>query len=148
MAIIREINVKYQFREINSELAEKELKRPAQTAEVFDYLKYESKEVFVVANLTSQNTINCVEVVATGTVNSISMRAVEVLRSAVILNMPSVILIHNHPSGNPEPSRHDIAFTRKVVEAGKLLDITVIDHVIIGLNQHHSLRESHSDIFE
>lgn len=148
MAIIREINVKYQFREINSELAEKELKRPAQTAEVFDDLKYESKEVFVVANLTSQNTINCVEVVATGTVNSISMRAVEVLRSAVILNMPSVILIHNHPSGNPEPSRHDIAFTRKVVEAGKLLDITVIDHVIIGLNQYHSLRESHSDIFE
>lgn len=82
------------------------------------------------------------------TVNSISVRPVEVLRSAVILNMPSVILIHNHPSGNPEPSRHDIAFTRRVIEAGKLLDITVIDHVIIGLNQHHSLRESHSDIFE
>lgn len=147
MAIIREINVKYQFKETQCALAEQAITRPEDTAQVFDYLKHETKEMFIVANLTTQHTINCVEVVATGSVNGISMRPVEVLRTAVILNMPSVILVHNHPSGDPIPSTSDIQFTRKVIECAKALDINVLDHVIIGLNRFTSLRETHSDLF-
>jgi DNA repair protein RadC len=147
MAIIREINVKYQFKETNCKLAEQAITRPKDTASMFDYLKYETKEMFIVANLTSQNTINCIEVVATGTVNSISMRPSEVLRTAVILNMPSIILIHNHPSGDPTPSLSDISFTRTIIECGKLLSIDVLDHVIIGLNRFNSLRETQPDLF-
>jgi DNA repair protein RadC len=147
MAIIREINVKYQFRETDCVLAEQALTRPEDTAKVFDYLKYETKEMFIVVNMTTQHTINCVEVVATGTINSISIRPSEVLRTAVILNMPSVILIHNHPSGDPTPSSSDLSFTRKVIECAKVLGIDVLDHVIIGLDRYSSLRETQPDIF-
>jgi DNA repair protein RadC len=147
MAIIREINVKYQFKETQCALAEQAIKSPEDTAKIFDYLKYETKELFIVANMTTQHTINCVEVVATGSVNSISMRPSEVLRTAVILNMPSVILIHNHPSGDPTPSTSDLSFTRKVIECAKILGIDVLDHVIIGLDRHSSLRESQPNIF-
>jgi DNA repair protein RadC len=147
MAIIREINVKYQFRETDCVLAEQAITSPEDTAKIFDYLKYETKEMFIVANMTTQHTINCVEVVATGTVNSISIRPSEVLRTAVILNMPSVILIHNHPSGDPTPSSSDLSFTRKVTECAKVLGIDVLDHVIIGLDRYISLRETQPDIF-
>ncbi|MCT8985276.1 JAB domain-containing protein [Shewanella phaeophyticola] len=147
MALIREINVKYQFRESQCELAEKTLLRPEDAAKVFDYLKYETKEVFIVANLTTQRAINCVEVVATGCINSISMRPSEVLRTAVILNMPGIILVHNHPSGDPTPSTSDLNFTHKVIECAKVLNIEVIDHVIIGLNRFTSLRQTQPELF-
>ncbi|WP_137223258.1 JAB domain-containing protein [Shewanella sp. MEBiC00475] len=147
MAIIREINVKYQFRETSCEKAEKTLTSPEETAKIFDYLKYETKEVFIVANLTTQRAINCIEVVATGCINSISMRPAEVLRTAVILNMPGIILVHNHPSGDPTPSTSDLNFTNMVIECAKVLNIEVVDHVIIGLNRFTSLRQTHPDLF-
>ena len=64
--------------------------------------------------------------------NSATFRPAEVFRPAVIENAPSVIIVHNHPSGNPEPSPEDAQGTKDLVAAGKLLDIEVLDHVIIG----------------
>lgn len=76
-----------------------------------------------------------------GNVSSVNFRAAEVLREAVITNAPSVVLVHNHPSGDPEPSPPDIALTKEFVKAGEILGIEVADHVIVGRDAFVSLKE-------
>ncbi len=76
-----------------------------------------------------------------GSVNSTSFRPAELLRDAVILNAPSLVLVHNHPSGDPEPSPPDIALTKELVRAAKLLGIEVADHVVVGREAFVSLKE-------
>ncbi len=76
-----------------------------------------------------------------GTVNSSVLRAAEIYRPAVIRNCPSVIVCHNHPSGDPTPSPEDIEVTRQLVEAGKVLDIELLDHIIVGNPRYTSLKE-------
>ena len=76
-----------------------------------------------------------------GNVSSVNFRAAEVLREAVITNAPSVVLVHNHPSGDPEPSPPDIALTKELVKAGEILGIEVTDHVIVGRDVFVSLKE-------
>jgi len=75
-----------------------------------------------------------------GSVNEASVRIAELFREAVRSNAVGVILVHNHPSGDPTPSSADVALTAEVIAAGKLLDITVIDHLIIGQGKHVSLK--------
>lgn len=79
-------------------------------------------------------------VVASGTVNSANMRMAEVFTPAVKRNAPFVMLVHNHPTGDPTPSSADVQFTRDAVRAGTLLDIGVLDHIIIGQGRHASLK--------
>lgn len=148
MATLREIDVKYRFKEIDCDITGMPVTQPQAIAKLFDYLKYETKEQFIVVNLTRQHDINCFEVVATGSTDAVSVRPAEVLRTAVILNLKVIMLIHNHPSGKTEPSRADISITRRICEAAKLLDITVLDHIIIGLNQYTSMQQTHFDIFQ
>ena len=76
-----------------------------------------------------------------GSVNMSQIRVGEVFKAAIRRNATAVIIVHNHPSGDPTPSPDDVAVTRALVEAGKLLDIDVLDHIIIGLNGHISLKE-------
>jgi DNA repair protein RadC len=76
-----------------------------------------------------------------GTVNSSVLRAAEVFRPAVIRNCPGLILCHNHPSGDPTPSREDIETTKQLVAAGRILDIELVDHIIIGHQRFVSLKE-------
>ena len=76
-----------------------------------------------------------------GTANSSVLRAAEVFRPAIIRNCPAVILCHNHPSGDPTPSPEDIKATRQLVEAGRLLDIELVDHLVIGHQRFVSLKE-------
>lgn len=76
-----------------------------------------------------------------GTVNSSVLRAAEVFRPAVIRNCPSVIVCHNHPSGDPTPSPEDMEVTHQLVDAGKLLDIELLDHLVIGNPRYVSLKE-------
>src|SRR6266571_2092905 len=76
-----------------------------------------------------------------GTVNSSVLRAAEIFRPAIIRNCPGVIVCHNHPSGDPTPSPEDIAVTRQLVEAGKVLDIELVDHLVIGNHRFVSLKE-------
>ncbi|GAB2908511.1 JAB domain-containing protein [Rheinheimera gaetbuli] len=148
MPTLREIDVKYRFKEIDCDITGMPVHQPAAIARLFDYLKYETKEVFIVVNLTKQHDINCFEVVATGSVDAVTVRPAEVLRTAVILNLKVVMLIHNHPSGKTDTSRADISITRHIIDAAKTLDITVLDHIIIGLNQYTSLQETHPEIFQ
>ncbi|PCH96392.1 MAG: DNA repair protein RadC [Gammaproteobacteria bacterium] len=141
MPILREIEVTYRFRNISCEIIGKKLESPELVYAAFNFLKYEAKEKFIVINLNSQHGIMNYETVATGTVNSIKLRPCEVLRTAVLLNAPAIILVHNHPSGYPEPSQSDISITNKIVECGKLLGIDVLDHIIIGESDFVSLKQ-------
>ena len=76
-----------------------------------------------------------------GSVNSSQIRVAEVFRSAIADNSPAILLAHNHPSNDPTPSPDDVSVTRTIVEAGKLLDIEVLDHLIVCLDKFVSLKE-------
>ena len=83
-----------------------------------------------------------VETVYRGNVNTSIVRTSEVFREAIRRNAPAVIVFHAHPSGDPEPSPDDVSTNRQIVEAGKLLDTDVLDHIIIGHNGRYvSLKE-------
>jgi DNA repair protein RadC len=73
--------------------------------------------------------------------NSSHMRVCELFRYAIRINAAAIIVVHNHPSGDPTPSPDDVVVTRAIVQAGKLLDIDVLDHLIIGKGQFISLKE-------
>lgn len=76
-----------------------------------------------------------------GSVNSSQVRVGEVFKEAVRKNASAIIVIHNHPSGDPTPSPDDVAVTRAIVQAGKLLDVDVLDHLVIGQGKWVSLKE-------
>lgn len=89
---------------------------------------------------TRQRVMGVVDVYK-GSVNSAVMRVSEVFREAVRRNAPGIIILHNHPSGDPSPSPEDVSATRELVQAGKLLDIEVLDHLVIGYQRFVSLKE-------
>ncbi|MBI4307428.1 MAG: DNA repair protein RadC [Chloroflexi bacterium] len=91
--------------------------------------------------LNTKNRVLGVSEVYKGNVNSSVVRTSEIFRDAIRENCPAVIVVHNHPSGDPTPSPEDVQMTRRIVEAGKLLDIEVLDHLIIAGNTFISLRE-------
>lgn len=92
--------------------------------------------------LNTRNQVVGIQEIYVGNVNSAVVREAEVLRPAVRDNAPSIILVHNHPSGDPTPSAEDVLITRNLVAAGKLLGIELLDHVVIGSgNRYLSLNE-------
>lgn len=91
--------------------------------------------------LTTKNHVLAMPVISTGTVNQSQVRPAEVFKPAVRMNATSIIIVHNHPSGDPSPSKEDVAITRELVAAGRLLEIEVLDHVIIGVGRYVSLKD-------
>lgn len=90
------------------------------------------QEHLKVLMLNTKNEVLSTQEIYVGNVNSSVVRPAEVIRPAVRDNAPSIIVVHNHPSGDPTPSREDIAITQELVAAGKLLGVEVLDHVVIG----------------
>jgi DNA repair protein RadC len=91
--------------------------------------------------LDTKNRVQHVATIYIGSVNSALIRIGEVFKDAIRRNSTALIVAHNHPSGDPTPSPEDILVTRQIVEAGKLLDIDVLDHLIIGRGRWVSMRE-------
>ena len=91
--------------------------------------------------LNTKNEVLGIQEIYKGNVNSAVVRVAEVLRPAVRENCPSVILVHNHPSGDPSPSPEDILVTRKIRVGGEMMDIEVMDHVILGSRGFVSLKD-------
>jgi len=91
-------------------------------------------------HLNARNMLIRDELVAEGTIDQAAIHVREIIRRAIDLASSAIILVHNHPSGDPAPSRQDIQLTREVVEAGRPLGIAVHDHVIVGAGGHKSLR--------
>ena len=84
--------------------------------------------------LDTRNRILAVETLYRGNVNTSVVRVAEVFRDAIRRNAPTVIVFHNHPSGDPAPSPEDVSVTRAIIQAGQLLDIEVLDHLILPGN--------------
>ena len=99
------------------------------------------KEVFRVALLDSQNGLLRDVVVSEGTLSASLVHPREVFKPAILESAASVILLHNHPSGDPTPSREDLRLTRQLVECSRLLDLRIHDHVIIGRERFVSLAQ-------
>jgi DNA repair protein RadC len=93
-----------------------------------------------VLHLNSRNMLIRDEHMGDGSIDQAAIYTREVIRRAIDLGSSALILVHNHPSGSPEPSRQDIEITRQIAEAGKRLNIAVHDHIIIGSQGHSSLR--------
>ena len=99
------------------------------------------QEHLVVLILDTRNRLLGKETVYKGSLNLSLVRVGELFRSAIQKSAASIILAHNHPSGDPTPSPEDVALTRSVVQAGKLLDIEVLDHLVIGSARYVSMKE-------
>jgi|SRR3989344_3796929 len=102
----------------------------------YDRLVNEKKEHFIVLYLDTRNNIIKEETVSIGTLNSSLIHPREIFKNAIKESAYSIILIHNHPSGDCNPSKEDIEVTERLIEAGKLVDIKVLDHVIVGKNMY------------
>ena len=103
--------------------------------------RFEQREHFAVMLLDTKNHILGLHDVSVGSLQASVVHPREVFRTAVDYAAASMILLHNHPSGDPTPSREDIAVTARLVKAGKIMDIPVLDHVIIGRNRYVSLKD-------
>jgi DNA repair protein RadC len=99
------------------------------------------QEHFRVMYLDTRNHVLGVETIYIGSLNTSHIRVAEVFRDAVKRNCAAIIVAHNHPSGDPSPSPEDVSVTRELVSAGRLLDIELLDHLIIGQQRFVSLRE-------
>ena len=103
--------------------------------------RFEDKEHFAIVVLNTKNHIIAMPDISIGSLTASVVHPREVFREALKYPAASIILLHNHPSGDPSPSREDIAVTQRLAKAGKILDIPVLDHVIIGDNRFVSLKE-------
>ncbi len=117
------------------------LTSPGAVAKAVDYLGTYDREHFVVILLNTKARIIGVNTVSIGSLNASIVHPREVFKPAVILGAASVILVHNHPSGDPSPSQEDRDVTKRLSEAGHILGITVLDSLIIGDGCYFSFKE-------
>jgi len=108
---------------------------------IYPELRFTKKENFFCLFLDTRNNLIRKELVSVGNLNTSVIHPREIFRSAIKESANSVILVHNHPSGNPEPSRDDLEITKLLINAGKLMGIHVLDHVVIGENGHVSMAD-------
>jgi len=115
---------------------------PADAANLFlAAMSTEAQEQLRVMLLDSRHRVQRMSVVYVGNVNTSMIRVAEVFRQAIKDNSSAIVVAHNHPSGDPTPSPEDVRVTEQMVRAGKMLDIEVLDHLIIGKQRYVSLKE-------
>jgi DNA repair protein RadC len=105
---------------------------PEQVFDTFSFLRHETKEYFFAIHLDGKNRICCVDEVSVGSLNQSIVHPREVFKTALLSSAAAIILVHNHPTGDPTPSREDIAITKRLNEAGEIIGVKVLDHIIIG----------------
>ena len=139
---VKERTYTYDFRKVNSPQSAKAL------FEKLEFFVNSDREMFLVASLNTKNEPTQIEVISVGSLNASIVHPREVFKSAIISNAASIICAHNHPSGDLTPSKEDIEVTKRLVEAGKLLGIDVLDHIIMNdEGEYKSIREIHPHIF-
>jgi DNA repair protein RadC len=109
---------------------------------LFPRMREQKKEMFIELCLDTKNQILKEEIISVGSLNANVVHPREVFKLALTESAAHIIVAHNHPSGDPTPSREDIEITKKLVETGNIMGITVLDHVIIGDGRHFSMKEA------
>lgn len=115
---------------------------------VKDELEGDLQEKLLVLYLDNRKNLILKKVLFIGTVNASSVYPRDVFREAVKCNAVGIILVHNHPAGSVNPSYQDVCMTNQFIRIGKLMEISVVDHLIIGFGSYYSFRESNGDLFE
>lgn len=108
---------------------------------LFPYYRGQKKEIIRALYLDTKNHVIKNEIISIGSLNASVLHPREVFKTAIDLNSASIILVHNHPSGDPSPSREDVIITEKIKEASKVIGIDFLDHVIIGDAKFKSLKD-------
>ncbi len=131
--MVRERSVLYENRKIDSPNSAVNLLR--------QFIEYSDREMLLVCCLDTKNQPTCINVVSIGILNSAIVHPREVFKPAILGNSSSIIVAHNHPSGDVTPSNEDINITKRLKEAGNIVGIEVLDHLIISSNNFISLKE-------
>lgn len=141
---VRELMVSYRSREdlgVPSERAT--VSNPRHAADIFvRALENEAVEVFALLFLTTKHALLAYHQLSRGTIDSSPAHPREIFQAALLCHAASVVLGHNHPSGDPTPSRDDCDLTKRLCEAGELIGIQVIDHIIVGDRRYFSFKEA------
>jgi len=114
---------------------------PTQVFETFQFLMNETKEMFITLHLDGKNRIMAMDLVSIGSLNQSIVHPREVFKTACLSNAAALILVHQHPSGDTTPSSEDITITRRIREAGEIMGIRVMDHIIVGDGEYLSFVE-------
>ncbi|MFZ5650268.1 MAG: JAB domain-containing protein [Bacillota bacterium] len=134
LKVVRESSLLYKPRKIQGPEDAFELIR--------SFLEDADREMFTVIYLNTKNEPTAIHTVSVGTLNSSLVHPREVFKAAVLVNAASLILAHNHPSNDVQPSREDIEITRKLVDAGNILGVQVLDHIVVGSGRFRSMKNA------
>lgn len=127
----------------NSVYIKTRIKSPSDMADyVLSDMRFLKKEVFKIAVLNTKKEIEVIKTISEGTINATIVHPRDVFQVAIRENAHTIILLHNHPTGDPTPSSEDIEITKNLVGVGKLVKIDVIDHIVIGNNKYYSFLEN------
>jgi len=140
--IFEVIRLRQVRREVNHPMAGVAIHSPEAAAKfLMNEIGDDDREVLMVLTLNTKNEIIAYQRCHTGSLNASIVHPREVFRTAVKNGGASILVGHNHPSGDPSPSREDIAITQRLSEAGKILGIELLDHVVVGYQKYISLKE-------
>ncbi|NIO00891.1 MAG: DNA repair protein RadC [Candidatus Latescibacteria bacterium] len=118
------------------------IKSPRDVARIFmDEMKHYDREHFKAAFLNTKNQVIKTATISIGSLNASIVHPREILKPAISTSAASIVLVHNHPTGDPKPSKEDIEFTKRFAKCGELIGIGLLDHVIIGAGKFTSLKE-------
>ncbi|WP_018131532.1 RadC family protein [Effusibacillus pohliae] len=118
------------------------IRNPQDVADLLmDRLRFEKKEHFIVIHMDIKNQVMAQEIASIGSLDTSIVHPREIFKSALKKSSASIICVHNHPSGDPTPSREDILVTRRLAEVGQILGIELLDHVVIGEHRFVSMKE-------
>jgi DNA repair protein RadC len=127
---------------VREPLSGEQLNTPAAVTPFLEDMRSLAQEAFCVLTLNTKNRVIRRHLISLGTLSSTPVHPREVFRPAITDGAAAVIVAHNHPSGDPAPSADDLRITKKLIEAGKQIEIAVLDHLIVGDGQILSLKES------
>lgn len=123
------------------ELPHETLDSPHKAAEIIHAITKDSdREQFIVLSLNTKNQVVGIEIAHVGTVDAVHVHPREIFKAAILYNAVAIIVAHNHPSGDPTPSREDREFARRIAKAGDTLAIEVLDALVVGQHEDGRLR--------
>ena len=137
--MVKESSVKYENRRI---------KNPWDAYKIFnDYIDDSNKEMFVLMCLNNKNEATHISTISIGSVNESIATPAEVFKVALLSNANKIMVCHNHPSGDPQPSESDRNITERLYDSGAIIGIKLLDHIIIGDDVYYSFKENDEEPF-